>query len=79
MDIVKIKELTKKFGDFTAVDNIDLSIKEGEIYGLLGPNGAGKSTIINMICGLITTTKGSIEILGKDNQKNSNLLRKILV
>ena len=72
MDIVKIKELTKKFGDFTAVDNIDLSIKEGEIYGLLGPNGAGKSTIINMICGLITTTKGCIEILGKDNQKNSN-------
>ncbi|MBW9145926.1 ABC transporter ATP-binding protein [Clostridium sp. CM028] len=72
MDIVKIKGLTKKFGDFTAVDNIDFSIKEGEIYGLLGPNGAGKSTIINMICGLITTTKGSIEILGKDNQKNSN-------
>ncbi|MBZ9608755.1 ABC transporter ATP-binding protein [Clostridium estertheticum] len=72
MDIVKIKGLTKKFGDFTAVDNIDFSIKEGEIYGLLGPNGAGKGTIINMICGLITTTKGSIEILGKDNQKNSN-------
>lgn len=72
MDIVKIKGLTKKFGDFTAVDNIDFSIKEGEIYGLLGPNGAGKSTVINMICGLITTTKGSIEVLGKDNKKNSN-------
>ena len=76
MDIVKIKELTKKFGDFTAVDNIDLSIKEGEIYGLLGPNGAGKSTTINMICGLITTTKGSIEILGKDNHKNSNFTKR---
>lgn len=76
MDIVKIKELTKKFGDFTAVDNIDLSIKEGEIYGLLGPNGAGKSTTINMICGLITSTKGSIEILGKDNQKNSTYAKK---
>ena len=76
MDIVKIKGLTKKFGDFVAVDDIDLSIKEGEIYGLLGPNGAGKSTIINMICGLITTTKGTIEILGKDNKKDSSLTKR---
>ena len=76
MDIVKIRELTKKFGDFTAVDNIDFTIKEGEIYGLLGPNGAGKSTIINIICGLITPTKGSIEILGKDNQKYSNFTKR---
>ncbi len=76
MDIVKIKELTKKFGDFTAVDNIDFSIKEGEIYGLLGPNGAGKSTIINMICGLITTTKGSIEIHGIDNKKNTSTTKR---
>jgi ABC-2 type transport system ATP-binding protein len=76
LDIVKIKGLTKKFGDFTAVDNIELTIKEGEIYGLLGPNGAGKSTTINMICGLITTTKGSIEILGKDNSKNSNFTKR---
>ena len=76
MYIVKIKELTKRFGDFTAVDNIDLSIKEGEIYGLLGPNGAGKSTVINMICGLISVTKGSIEILEKDNKKYSNFTKK---
>jgi len=76
LDIVKINELTKKFGDFTAVDNIDLTIKEGEIYGLLGPNGAGKSTIINMICGLISVTKGSIEVLGKNNQKYSNFTKK---
>ncbi|MBU3111227.1 ABC transporter ATP-binding protein [Clostridium lacusfryxellense] len=76
MDIVKIKGLTKKFGDFVAVDEIDLSIVEGEIYGLLGPNGAGKSTIINMICGLITTTKGTIEILGKDNKKDSSLTKR---
>lgn len=76
LDIVKIRELTKKFGDFTAVDNVDLTIKEGEIYGLLGPNGAGKSTIINMICGLISVSKGSIEILGKDNQKNSSYTKK---
>jgi len=75
LDIVTIKGLTKKFGEFTAVDDIDFSIKKGEIYGLLGPNGAGKSTIINMICGLITTTKGSIEILGIDNKKNSNVTK----
>jgi len=76
LDIVNIKGLTKKFGEFTAVDDIDFSIKEGEIYGLLGPNGAGKSTTINMICGLITTTKGFIEILGVDNQKYSNITKK---
>ena len=76
MDIVKIKELTKKFGDFTAVDNIELTIKEGEIYGLLGPNGAGKSTIINMVCGLISVTKGSIEVLGKNNQKHSSFTKR---
>ncbi len=76
MEIVKIEKLTKKFGDFTAVDNIDLSIKEGEIYGLLGPNGAGKSTTINMICGLVSVTKGYIEVLGKNNQKYSNFTKR---
>ena len=76
MDIIRIKELTKKYGDFKAVDNISLNIKEGEIYGLLGPNGAGKSTTINMICGLISITKGNIEILGKDNKKYSNFAKK---
>lgn len=76
MNIVKIEELVKRFGDFTAVDNINLNISEGEIYGLLGPNGAGKSTIINMICGIVSITKGKIEILGKDNRKYSNFTKK---
>ena len=71
MRTVKIEGLTKKFGDVTAVDNISLAIEEGEIYGLLGPNGAGKSTTINILCGLLTMDKGSIEILGKDIEKNS--------
>lgn len=71
MKIVKIEELTKKFGVVTAVDNISLTIEQGEIYGLLGPNGAGKSTIINILCGLLTMDKGKIEILGKDIEKNS--------
>lgn len=76
MNIVKIEGLVKRFGDFTAVDNINLNISEGEIYGLLGPNGAGKSTIINMICGIVSITKGKIEILGKDNRKYSNFTKK---
>lgn len=71
MKIVKIEGLTKKFGDVIAVDNISLTIEEGEIYGLLGPNGAGKSTTINILCGLLAMDKGIIEILGKDIEKNS--------
>jgi len=53
MNTLEIKNLTKKFGDFIAVDNMSLSIKEGEIFGFLGSNGAGKSTTINMIAGLL--------------------------
>ena len=47
--IIEVKELTKKFGDFTAVDNISFDVKKGEIFGLLGPNGAGKSTTLRML------------------------------
>lgn len=70
MKIVKIENLVKKFNDAAAVDNISLGIEEGEVYGLLGPNGAGKSTTINMICGLLRANEGTIEILGKDINKN---------
>ncbi|NLK86411.1 MAG: ABC transporter ATP-binding protein [Clostridiaceae bacterium] len=70
MCIVKLEQLTKKFGEITAVDKMTLEIEEGEIFGLLGPNGAGKSTAINMITGLLTIDKGSISILGKDIRKD---------
>ena len=53
MKVIEIDKLVKKFDDFVAIDNISLSIDEGEIYGLLGPNGAGKSTTISTICGLV--------------------------
>ncbi|GAA0730554.1 ABC transporter ATP-binding protein [Clostridium malenominatum] len=66
MKILTIESLTKKFGSFTAVDNVNLEIEEGEIYGLLGPNGAGKTTIINIICGLLKPNSGRIKILNKD-------------
>ena len=63
---VEIKNLVKKFGDFTAVDGINLSIKRGEIFGLLGPNGAGKTTTINLVLGLLNITSGKILINGMD-------------
>ena len=63
-DIVKAENLTKKFGDFTAVNNISFSVKKGEIFGLLGPNGAGKSTTFKMMCGLLTPTTGNCSISG---------------
>ena len=64
--LVEVRNLTKQFGDFVAVDNISFDIHEGEILGLLGPNGAGKTTTIHMLLGLITPTAGSIRIFGLD-------------
>ena len=56
--------LTKTFGDFTAVDGIDLTVGKGEIFGFLGPNGSGKTTVIRMLCGVIVPTAGSATVLG---------------
>jgi ABC-2 type transport system ATP-binding protein len=76
MSILKIEKLVKRFGDLIAVDNINLNIEEGEIYGLLGPNGAGKSTTINIMCGLLSMDEGKIEILGKDIKKEAHFTKK---
>lgn len=64
--MLEIKNLTKKFGDKVAVDNIDLSVKSGEIYGFLGPNGAGKTTTIKMIVGMLMPDGGNITVDGID-------------
>jgi ABC-2 type transport system ATP-binding protein len=64
--IVEVANLTKRFGEFTAVDGISFDIREGEILGLLGPNGAGKTTTIQMLLGLITPTAGAIRMFGLD-------------
>lgn len=77
-NIIEIKGLVKRFGDFTAVDGIDLNIKEGEIFGILGPNGAGKTTTINMILGLLKPTKGAITISGMDNQKYKERIKSLI-
>ena len=63
---VKLDGLTKRFGAFTAVDRLSMSVGEGEIFGFLGANGAGKSTTIRMLCGLLAPTEGSGQVLGID-------------
>ncbi len=63
---VKVKDLEKRFGDFTAVNHINFEVKQGEIFGFLGPNGAGKSTTIRMLCGIYTPTSGSGSVGGFD-------------
>ena len=63
---IEIRGLTKRFGDFTAVDAIDLDVRPGEIYGFLGPNGSGKTTTIRMMCGVIAPTGGEACVLGDD-------------
>ncbi|MBI2355767.1 MAG: ABC transporter ATP-binding protein [Candidatus Doudnabacteria bacterium] len=68
--ILEVKNLTKKFGRFTAVDNISFELKEGEILGLLGPNGAGKTTTLQMLLGLTTATSGSVSYFGRDFHKH---------
>jgi len=71
--VIVVEQLTKKFGDFTAVDALSFSVYHNEIFGLLGPNGAGKTTTISMICGLLPPTGGSIEFTGQA-KKNPKLL-----
>ncbi len=66
MSAITTRQLTRRFGDFTAVDGIDLDIERGEIYGLLGPNGAGKSTTVRMLCTLLAPSGGSATVAGHD-------------
>src|SRR3989338_910400 len=76
MAVLQVKNLTKKFGSFTAVDNISFDLKEGEILGLLGPNGAGKTTTIDMLLGLTTPTSGNINIFGLPFEENREKILK---
>lgn len=64
--MIDIKNLVKRFGPFTAVDNISFSVAKGEVLGFLGPNGAGKSTTMKMLCGFLNPTSGSISVCGHD-------------
>lgn len=74
--VVETRNLTRKFGNFTAVDKLNIKIKPGEIYGFLGPNGAGKTTAIRMLCGLLTPSAGSATILGYDLVRETEKIKR---
>ena len=75
---IEVEHIVKKYGDFTAVDDVSFSVKEGEIFGLLGPNGAGKSTLIRMMTTLIPITAGKARIAGHDVAKEPNAARRMI-
>ena len=75
---IETQDLTKRFGDFTAVDRVSFSIPKGEIFGLLGPNGAGKTTTIRMLCGIILPTDGCASVLGIDVAENPEEVKRNL-
>ena len=78
MAIITIKDLTKRYGDLVAVDNISLEIEEGECFGLLGPNGAGKTTLIRMITAISPPSDGSIYVLDKPLPRYSRQIKEAL-
>src|SRR5215210_5788055 len=76
--IVEIKGLTKRFGEFTAVDGIDLEVRAGEVFGLLGPNGAGKTTTIKMLVTLLPASGGTASVGGYDIGRQADYVRRLL-
>lgn len=75
---ISINDLTKQYGKKIVVNNVNLTVKQGELFGLLGVNGAGKTTLINMLCGLIEPTSGQVFILGQELQGNIEKVKKII-
>lgn len=74
--VITVTELTKKFGDFTAVDKISFDVQKGEIFGFIGANGAGKTTAMRMLCGLSLPTSGSATVAGFDVYKQNEQIKK---
>ncbi len=72
---VVARDLTRRFGDFLAVDHASFEIRPGEIWGFLGPNGAGKSTTIRMLCGILDPSEGSAEVLGYDIRRDAEAIK----
>ncbi|GLC29623.1 ABC transporter ATP-binding protein [Clostridium omnivorum] len=75
MNAIEVNGLVKKFGDYTAVDNISFEVPKGKIFGFLGPNGSGKSTTIRMLCGVLTPTQGNASVLGYDIVKEAEKIK----
>lgn len=75
MKVIEVENLTKRFGSFTAVENISFSVEKGEIFGFLGANGAGKTTAMRMLCGLLVPTSGKGVVAGYDIQHQSEKVK----
>src|SRR5438067_1716743 len=73
--IIEVRGMTKRFGELTAVDHVDLTVAAGEIYGFLGPNGSGKTTFLRMLCGLLRADDGSGRVLGHDVLAESEAIK----
>ena len=78
MSAIDVRAITKKFGDFTAVNGISFQVERGEVFGLLGPNGAGKSTLIRMMTTLVVPTSGTAIVDGADIVKDADAVRRAI-
>ena len=76
--MIECDALTKRFGDFTAVDRVSFSVAKGSIFGFLGPNGSGKSTVIRMLCGILNPTEGTARIGGRDVIRESDAIKEMI-
>ena len=75
MPIIEVEGLHKRYGDAVAVDEVSLTVEEGEVFGILGPNGAGKTTIVECLIGLRRPDRGQVRVLGLDPQRDGTRLR----
>src|SRR5258707_3364307 len=73
--MISCEKLTKRFGNFIAVDRVTFSVAKGSIFGFLGPNGSGKSTVIRMLCGILEPSEGSARVAGIDVIKSTDQLK----
>ena len=73
--IIETRDLTRRFGELTAVDRLNISVAQGEIFGLVGPDGAGKTTTLRMLCGLVNPTEGSARVAGHDVARDSQAVK----
>src|SRR5689334_9910764 len=76
--VIDVENVTIKFGTFTAVSDVTLQIWKGEVFGLLGPNGSGKTTLIRALCGLLPLADGEATVLGRDVERQADLVRETI-
>src|SRR5947209_5605030 len=76
--MIECDRLTKRFGNFTAVDHVSFSVGKGSIFGFLGPNGSGKSTVIRMLCGILEPSDGSARIAGRDVMREGDAIKEMI-